>query len=137
MSEQLSLLSPVLDDATSRRLGLQSTRQVKRPRMATVDVPRAAAADPDTSHVAADALLASGELNRQQVLVRDLVRAHEGTTSAELAQIYAAEHGGTWRDYRPMIARRLPELVVGFHVKREKPRACRVTKSKSMTWWPK
>lgn len=135
MSEQLSLLSPTLDDSTARRLGLQRTREVKRPRLSLIDVPRAAKADPDTSHLAAARIKASGALNRQQQRVCDFVEIHKGFTSAELAKSYASVHSGIWQQHRPMFGRRLPELE-GVHIHKGEPRVCRVTGSPCVTWWP-
>lgn len=135
MSEQLSLLSPTLDDATARRLGLQHTREVKRPRMPLVDVPRAAKADPSTSHLAAERIAKSGALGEQQQIVLDAVGRFPGSTSAELAERIAQGRGEDYGDWRQRVARRLPELAV-FHVKRDRQRICKVNLTLAITWWP-
>lgn len=135
MSEQLSLLSPTIDDATSRRLGLQRTREVKRPRMGLVDVPRAAAADPETSHLAAAAIKASGVLGEQQCHALDLVRAHPGLTSAELADVASHRGDGHYARMRSQLGRRLADLK-GVHARQGEARICRMTQAKCVTWWP-
>lgn len=101
-----------------------------------IDVPRAANADPHTSHLAAERIKASGALNEQQHLVLAYVKRFPGMTSAELAEQRAKEIGGTWREHRPMFGRRLGELAV-FHIRKGEARVCRVCKAKCVTWWPK
>lgn len=136
MTQQLDLLGMCLDDATTRRLSLPRTREVRQPRMAPlVDVPRAANADPETSHLAADRIKASGALNEQQAIVLEYVKRYAGLTSAEYAQRHALAIGGTWKEHRAMFARRLPELAV-IHVKRGDARECRTSRAKCITWWP-
>lgn len=100
-----------------------------------VDVPRAANTDPDTSHLAAERIKASGALNEQQRLVLAYVKRFPGMTSAELAEERAKEVGGTWREHRPMFGRRLGELAV-LHIRKGEARVCRVCKAKCVTWEP-
>lgn len=150
MTTQLDLLNPTIDDATSRRLGLQRTREVKRPRMlqpvarpgnspakscALVDVPRAAVADPETSHLAAARIKASGALGEQQRHAIDLVTAHPGMTSAELADIAAGRGDGHFARMRSQLGRRLADLK-GVHASQGDARICRITQAKCVTWWP-
>lgn len=102
------------------------------------DTPRARNSDPATSHRAAERVKLTGALGRQQALVRDLVQRFPGHTSAELAMHHALERGqgaGGWALYRPMIARRLPELAP-VHVRKGEARVCDVTGQQSLTWWP-
>lgn len=92
MTQQLDMLGMMLDERASSRLGLPKTREVRRPRMAPlVDVPRAANADPETSHIAADRIKASGALGKQQQIVLDAVKRYAGATSAELAHFIAKD----------------------------------------------
>lgn len=98
-----------------------------------VDVPRAANTDPKTSHLAAERIKATGALGEQQRRVLELVRKFPGLTSAELAAHIDAVN---WKEHRPMIARRLPELA-GVHIDRRDARVCKVTGSKCVTWWPR
>lgn len=98
-----------------------------------VDAPRAANTDPETSHLAAERIKATGALGEQQRRVLELVRKFPGMTSAELAAHIDAVN---WKDHRHMVARRLPELA-GVHISRGEARACRVTGSKCVTWWPR
>lgn len=101
------------------------------------DTPRARRSDPVTSHRAAERIKGIGALAQQQHLVLAWVREHPGLTSAELAQLMARRQDGDpalWSKYRPMIARRLGELVPA-HLKRGPQRRCLVTGSPSITWW--
>lgn len=105
-------------------------------RPALIDIPRAAAADPSTSHAAAARIKASGALGRQQRRVLDAVKRWPGSTSAELAEKIASLEQKHWAEVRALVARRLPELAV-FHVKRGAQRVCLITKSECITWWPR
>lgn len=98
-----------------------------------VDVPRAANADPDTSHLAAARIKASGALGEQQQRVLDLVKRFPGMTSAELAAHIDATN---WQSHRAMTGRRLPELERGGFVRKGEARVCRVCKAKCVTWEP-
>lgn len=103
------------------------------------DTPRARNSDPTTSHTAAARIKASGALGRQQALVRAYVEQFPGHTSAELARQMATSRGdgpGGWAIYRPMLGRRLPELVP-VHARKGEARICDVTGAESLTWWPR
>lgn len=103
------------------------------------DTPRARNTDPATSHKAAARIKSSGALGEQQRAVLDLVQRYPGHTSAELAMHLAIERGqgaGGWAVLRPMVARRLPELVP-VHVRKGEARVCDVCGSESVTWWPR
>ena len=90
-----------------------------------VDTPRARRADPETSHEAAEAILDSGELGRQQRAVLAAVRRWPGLTSLEL--------GARMEINRWAVARRLPELEP-VHVRRGESRV--VNGRRHVTWFP-
>jgi hypothetical protein len=91
--------------------------------------PRARRTDIATSHEAAEAIKASGELGRQQLEVLAALRRWPGLTSLELA---ARMQRDRW-----MVARRLPELVP-IYARRGDPEAgeCRVVNGRRhVLWW--
>lgn len=94
----------------------------------TIAVPHSRTDDPITSYMAGEDMHASGAAYAQAVQVLDLVFAHPGSTSRELAAI-----GGLDR-YVP--ARRLPELERSGEVRRGEIRKCRIGGRASATWWP-
>lgn len=89
---------------------------------------KARATDPESSHIAARAIVKSGEIGRQQTQVLELVRQSPGSTSHELSDGNAA--------LRYVIARRLPELARLQLVVRGPVRACRITDRLATTWSP-
>jgi hypothetical protein len=91
-----------------------------------VDTPRARRADPETSHEAAEAIKASGELGRQQLAVLAAVRRWPGLTSLEL--------GARMKLDRWAVARRLPELEA-LHVRKGEAKV--VNGRRHVTWWPR
>jgi hypothetical protein len=102
------------------------------------DLPRARNTDPATSHKAAATIKASGALGKQQRAVLELVRLWPGHTSAEIAVLYAQQQGDStrWREVRPLVARRLPELVP-VYIRKGAARICDFCGSPSVTWWPR
>jgi hypothetical protein len=99
------------------------------------DTPRARTTDPATSHRAAARVRA--DLGRQQQLVLDWVQCFPGHTSAELAQEIARARDDDprlWPKYRPMLGRRLPELVP-VHARKGGARRCEVTGEECITWY--
>lgn len=100
------------------------------------DVPRARNSDPETSHLAAERIKATGALGKQQRVVLDLVREFPGCTSAELAKFHACQTGADFGQWRFRVARRLPELAP-VHIRRGKPRECRVNGTPAGTWYPR
>ena len=121
MSEQLSWAWAIHRDAD----GIPTSVSIGRvPVM--VDTPRARNTDPETSHEAAEAIKASGELGRQQLAVLEAVRRWPGLTSLEL--------GARMKLDRWAVARRLPELE-GVYVR--KGEAKTVNGRRHVTWWPK
>lgn len=94
-----------------------------------INPPRAATADPATSHEAADRIAPTAD--QQAARVADWVRRHPGKTSRELAAVV------TDRDLdRHAIARRLPEAEERGLVRRGEARACDVGRGRALTWWP-
>jgi len=83
--------------------------------------------DPDTSRLAAEQLVESGGLARQQQAVFDALHRCDGSTHGEIGQTM----GCHWL----IPARRLPELQKAGLVKKGEPRICRVKGSRCVTWW--
>ena len=106
--------------------------QVRAPRFSrpVTDTPRARRTDPVTSHEAADAIKASGELNRQQQDVLAALRRWPGSTSLELA--------GRMQVSRQVTGRRLPELAP-IYVRQGNPSAGEfrvVNGRRHLCWFP-
>jgi hypothetical protein len=117
-----------------------SREALKRQREGVLaDLPRARTTDPETSHEAAAKVLASGQLRESQRITLDAVTSRPGSTAVELAAALAGTPcRGLARDrswWRFELSRRLPELVP-VHVRRGKPRECRVSGSCQTTWYP-
>jgi CRP-like cAMP-binding protein len=95
----------------------------------TCDLPaRARRSDPDTSHLAAEAVEREGHASRQREACLKVVRATPGLTAAEIAKAAGLE--------RHAPSRRLPELRDLGLVRNLDDRTCTVTRRLSMTWWP-
>lgn len=108
------------------QLDLWSDQLARRHRPGVLtDTPRSRVTDPVTSHEAADAIKASGELGRQQIAVLEAVRRWPGLTSLEL--------GARLDIDRWAVARRLPELEP-VHVRKGDPRT--INSRRHVTWWP-
>ena len=104
------------------------------------DLPRARSTDPETSHMAAEAVKESGQLRYTQRASLELVHRFPGRTAVELAQRAGGlpDRRGRVRDvawWRIELSRRLPELAP-VHVKRGKPRVCSVNGNCQTTWYP-
>jgi DNA-binding MarR family transcriptional regulator len=84
--------------------------------------PMARTTDHDSSHVAADAMEATGTAQAQRHRVLELVRHWPGITSSNLARLGAVD--------RHMVARRLPELRREGWVTATKPAG------REILWWP-
>lgn len=105
--------------------------------MPLTDTPRSRRTDPVTSHLAAERIKTSGQLGRQQRVVLELIERHPGCTSAELAMHHALDRGesaGNWRIYRPMIARRCPELLP-VYARKGDPRECSLNGTPAVVWY--
>lgn len=93
----------------------------------------AANADPHTSHEAAAQVIASGQRDRNVILVAECVAAAPGRTSRELACTRLAIDYGLDR-YE--CARRLSECETLGLVRRGGVRKCRESWKSAVTWWP-
>lgn len=94
------------------------------------DTPRARGTDPITSHEAAEALKASGELGRQQREVLAALQRWPGSTSLELA--------GRMGVSRQVTGRRLPELAP-VYVRQGDPARGEyrlINGRRHVQWWP-
>jgi hypothetical protein len=94
--------------------------------------PRAAAADPTPSHLAAHQATATGLAARQAAAVLELVKRYPNSTSAELAA--RSDLGPTARH---IVARRLPELARAGFITRGPARECTTNHTKATTWTPR
>lgn len=93
-----------------------------------VETPAARASDPETSHLAAEEVTASGVRQQQIGLAIAAVRAHPDRTSMELSVV-------TGHD-RYMLARRLPDAETAQAVRKGPARTCTVSGRKAVTWLP-
>ena len=91
------------------------------------DTPRSRRSDPETSHIAADRIKASGVLGKQQAAVLEAVRRYPGSTAVEISTLAGID--------RYAVSRRLPELSP-VHVRRGPPRVCAVNGRPQGTWFP-
>ena len=90
--------------------------------------PRSRTTDPNTSHKAEREMRQSEHLGTQLAEVLELVRAHPGWTTRELA---GGDQGAKHR-----YSRRLSDLKRLGHVKSGWPRPCRINGRTCSTWWP-
>lgn len=93
-----------------------------------IRTPAARSTDPETSHIAAEAVTKSGVRAHQQRQVLAALREWPGRTSAELAQQASMD--------RYAVARRLPELCPTFAF-RGGSTICSISGRPAVTWWPK
>lgn len=84
---------------------------------------------PQTSHEAAEKLIASGRLKGDSAAALDMVRDHPGLTAYELQDL---DQSG--RDDR--IRKRLGGLANSGLLRRGESRRCRVKGSNCVTWYP-
>ncbi len=85
-------------------------------------------ADPDTSHVAAEMVEATGTAEAQRDTCLRIVQNEPGLTAAEIANKAGLE--------RHVPSRRLPELRTAGLVRNGPKRMCWQTGNMSMTWEP-
>lgn len=90
--------------------------------------PAARRSDPESSHLAAEAITGNGARARQQQQVWGGVLMFPGLTSRELAEKMGAD--------RYMVARRLPELETANRIHKGGSRLCGIGKRLAVTWWP-
>ena len=84
--------------------------------------------DPPTSRVAAEAMVESGKIGRQERIILDGIRSHPGLTAAELADCIPLRHDQIHKRMRGMVRKGL--LVEG------PIRMCRKHGSSMVTWFP-
>lgn len=92
-----------------------------------VETPIARCTDPESSHLAAAEITASGKRAHQQAQTIAAVRQYAGRTSQELCELTGLD--------RYMLARRLPECVTAGAVRKGVTRHCTVTGKQALTWW--
>lgn len=88
---------------------------------------RARTVDPETSHLAALDVEASGKADTQRRACLEEVRRHPGQTAAEIAVACGLE--------RHVPSRRLPELRDAKIIQNREKRLCGVMGTPSMTWY--
>lgn len=98
------------------------------PPMRRIETPAARATDPDTSHIAANEVTATGMRAEQQAKTLAAVRAFPGCTMQELA-----EKTGLCRY---MLGRRISECEAAGMVYRGLKRCCTVTGRMAEPWYP-
>lgn len=92
-----------------------------------VETPAARATDPDTSHLAAEEITASGARAEQQAQTIAAVREHPGCTMSELARRTGLD--------RYMLGRRISECETAGAVFRGLKRRCLVTGRMAEPWF--
>ena len=97
--------------------------------MLNIQTQAARSRDPETSHLAADAVTKSGARQAQIVRVVAMVQETNGLTSRELA----SKHG----EDRYMVGRRMSEAETAQEVEKGPVRICEIGKCKAVTWWVK
>jgi hypothetical protein len=102
-------------------------------RVPTVETPAARATDPETSHIAAEQITASGKRASHQREILDLLRRCDGRTSAELAAL--AQREGLAHLTRHEVARRLPELATAGAVRKGATVTCGQNGTLAVSWW--
>ena len=88
--------------------------------------PAARSSDPESSHLAAEAITDSGKRHTQAMLVYLAVLATPNHTSAELAK------NNDWCRY--MVAKRTSDLCNAAKIKKSGMRKCEVSKRQAVTW---
>jgi lipopolysaccharide biosynthesis protein len=97
--------------------------------MLNVQTQAARSRDPETSHLAAEAITKSGARQKQIERVVAMVHKTDGMTSRELADHH--------KEDRYMVARRLSEAETAQEVEKGQPRTCAIGNCKAVTWWVK
>ena len=93
-----------------------------------IATPAARATDPESSHLAAEEITASGKRQEQIGLAITAVRDHPGNTSMELSELTGLD--------RYMLARRLPDAETAGAIRRGEQRVCQVSNRRALTWYP-
>ena len=97
--------------------------------MMNIQTPAAKKGDPETSHLAADAITRSGARQKQIERVVAMDQETNGLTSRELADHH--------KEDRYMVARRTSEAETAQEVEKGPVRICAIGKCKAVTWWEK
>lgn len=97
--------------------------------MLNIQTPAAKSGDPETSHLAADAITRSGARQKQIERVVTMVQETNGLTSRELADHHNED--------RHMVGRRMSEAETAQEVEKGPVRICAIGKCKAVTWWAK
>ncbi|HHA2975912.1 winged helix-turn-helix domain-containing protein [Stenotrophomonas geniculata] len=84
--------------------------------------------DPQSSHIAAADLAASGALRVQHAKTEAAVTRHPGHSSLHLSMLTGLD--------RHMLGRRLPELAREGRIWRGPTAPCATTGKPACTWWP-
>lgn len=84
--------------------------------------------DPETSHLAAELMDATGTAANNRAKCLAILRWRPGATAAEIATFTGLER------HEP--SRRLPELRKAGLVRNGEARICVATGNRSLTWWP-
>jgi hypothetical protein len=85
--------------------------------------------DPSTSRMAAEAMVESGKIGRQEQIILDGIIHHPGLTAAELSDYIPLRHDQTHKRLRGMVRKGL--LVEG------PIRMCRKHGTQMVTWYPR
>lgn len=99
-----------------------------------IDLPRARATDPISSHEAGEYIRDSGGLAAQQDRAWKAVRLWPGCTARELAHHLAGRFGGSELALYASLHKRLAELD-GIKVKTGESRKCKHSGRTCQTWW--
>lgn len=93
-----------------------------------IETPIARASDPETSHLAGDAITASGRRAHQQAQTVAAIRAFPGRTMQELAELTGLD--------RYVLGRRVSECETAGLVRRLPKRQCAITGRMAEPWEP-
>lgn len=97
--------------------------------MLNIQTQAARSRDPETSHLAAEAVTKSGARQAQIVRVVAMVQETNGLTSRELADHH--------KEDRYMVGRRMSEAETAQEVEKGPVRICAIGNCKAVTWWQK
>jgi hypothetical protein len=93
------------------------------------DTPLCRSTDPSTSRMAAEDMVGSGKIGKQEQIILDGIIHHPGLTAAELSDYIPLRHDQTHKRLRGMVRKGL--LVEG------PIRMCRKHGTQMVTWYPR